>query len=56
MRLIHSYEVPIFDDISAKGIGLKTIAAYTGHTSTDQLCTYIDVGLLAKTKALEALD
>ena len=39
-----------------KGIGLKTIAAYTGHTSTDQLCTYIDVGLLAKTKALEALD
>ena len=39
-----------------KGIGLKTIASYTGHSSMDQLCTYIDVSLLEKTKALEALD
>jgi len=39
-----------------KGIGLKTICAYTGHSSTDQLCSYIDVGLAEKTKALDALD
>jgi len=39
-----------------QGVGLKTICAYTGHTSTDQLCTYIDVGLAEKTRALAALD
>ena len=39
-----------------RGVGLKTICAYTGHTSTDQLCSYIDVGLAEKTKALDALD
>jgi len=39
----------------SKGIGLKTIASFTGHTSTDQLCRYVDVGLKEKMKALEAL-
>jgi len=39
-----------------KKIGLKTICAYTGHSSTDQLSNYIDVGLAEKTKALAALD
>ncbi len=39
----------------SKGIGLKTIASFTGHTSTDQLCKYVDIGLKKRMKALEAL-
>ena len=40
----------------SKGIGLKAIASFTGHTSTDALCRYVDVGLKEKMKALEALN
>ena len=40
----------------SKGVGLQTIAkGFTGHTSTDQLCRYVDIGLKDKLKALEAL-
>ena len=39
----------------SKGVGLKTIASFTGHTSTDQLCRYVDVDLKEKLKALDAL-
>ena len=39
----------------SKGIGLKTIASFTGHTSTDQLCRYVDIALEEKMKALDAL-
>ena len=39
----------------SKGIGLKTIASFTGHQSLDQLSTYISVDLKEKMKALDAL-
>ena len=39
-----------------KGVPLKTIAAYSGHSSLDQLSQYVDVGLKEKVRALKALD
>ena len=53
---LHSPRRSLATVMHDKGIGLKTICAYTGHSSTDQLCSYIDVGLAEKTKALAALD
>tara|TARA_B100001250_G_scaffold410373_1_gene436689 strand:- start:92 stop:667 length:576 start_codon:yes stop_codon:yes gene_type:complete len=51
----HSPRRSLATRMHSKGIGLKTIASFTGHTSTDQLCRYVDVGLKEKLKALEAL-
>ena len=51
----HSPRRSLATTMHSKGIGLKTIASFTGHTSTDQLCRYVDVGLKEKIKALEAL-
>ena len=53
---LHSPRRSLATTMHERGVGLKTICSYTGHSSTDQLCTYIDVGLAEKTKALEALD
>jgi len=39
-----------------KGVGLQTIASFSGHQSLDQLQTYISVDVKEKMKALAALD
>ena len=51
----HSPRRSLATTMHSKGIGLKTIASFTGHTSTDQLCRYVDIALKDKLKALEAL-
>lgn len=42
--------------LHSKGVGLQTIASFSGHQSLDQLQTYISVDLKEKMKALAALD
>ena len=39
----------------SKNINLKVIQSFTGHTSTDSLLRYVDIGLQEKMKALDAL-
>ena len=51
----HSPRRSLATRMHAKGIGLKTIASFTGHQSLDQLSTYISVDLKEKLKALDAL-
>ena len=51
----HSPRRSLATRMHAKGIGLKTIASFTGHQSLDQLSTYISVDLKEKQKALDAL-
>ena len=51
----HSPRRSLATRMHAKGIGLKTIASFTGHQSLDQLSTYISVDLKEKMKALDAL-
>ena len=51
----HSPRRSLATTMHSKGIGLKTIASFTGHTSTDQLCRYVDIALKDKLKALDAL-
>tara|TARA_A100001011_G_scaffold253871_1_gene262169 strand:- start:344 stop:784 length:441 start_codon:yes stop_codon:yes gene_type:complete len=51
----HSPRRSLCTRMHSKGIGLKTIASFTGHQSLDQLSTYISVDLKEKQKALEAL-
>ena len=41
--------------MNAKGVSLKCIASFTGHTSTDSLLRYVDIGLKEKMNALDAL-
>ena len=52
----HSPRRSLCTRMHAKGIGLKTIASFTGHQSLDQLSTYISVDVKEKMKALAALD
>ena len=51
----HSPRRSLATRMHSKGIGLKTIASFTGHQSLDQLSTYISVDLKEKQKALDAL-
>ena len=51
----HSPRRSLATTMHSKGIGLKTIASFTGHTSTDQLFIYVDIALKDKLKALDAL-
>ena len=51
----HSPRRSLATRMHSKGIGLKTIASFTGHQSLDQLSTYISVDLKEKLKALDAL-
>ena len=51
----HSPRRSLATRMHSKGIGLKTIASFTGHQSLDQLSTYISVDLKEKMKALDAL-
>ena len=51
----HSPRRSLSTTMHSKGVGLKTIASFTCHTSTDQLCRYVDIALKDKLKALEAL-
>jgi integrase/recombinase XerD len=51
----HSPRRSLATRMHSKGIGLKTIASFTGHQSLDQLSTYISVDLKEKQKALDVL-
>ena len=51
----HSPRRSLATRMHSEGIGLKTIASFTGHQSLDQLSTYISVDLKEKQKALDAL-
>ena len=52
---LHTPRRSLATRMHSKGIGLKTIASFTGHQSLDQLSTYISVDLKEKQKALDAL-
>ena len=52
---LHTPRRSLATRMHSKGIGLKTIASFTGHQSLDQLSTYISVDLKEKMKALDAL-
>ena len=53
---LHTPRRSLATTMHSKGIGLKSISAFTGHQSLDQLSTYISVDLKEKMKALSALD
>ena len=52
---LHTPRRSLATRMHSKGIGLKTIASFTGHQSLDQLSTYISIDLKEKMRALEAL-
>ena len=53
---LHSFRRSLATSMAAKGVGLKTITAFTGHRSLQQLQAYIDVSVADERLALAALE